>query len=133
MSNLKLQLDSNKIYHKEFVGTKPGYDAMQVDSFLDIVIKDYTAMEQYQIQVEKEIAELNQKIAFLNDQLNKSESEIVALKSRYSEISSNTDANLNNLEYLTRISKLEKALSKAGINPNTVEWNHPTQMTAGCF
>ncbi len=121
MSNLKLQLDSNKIYHKEFVGTKPGYDAMQVDSFLDIVIKDYTAMEQYQIQVEKEIAELNQKIAFLNDQLNKSESEIVALKSRYSEISSNTDANLNNLEYLTRISKLEKALSKAGINPNTIE------------
>lgn len=38
---VKLLLDSNKIYHKEFEGTKPGYDALQVDSFLDIVIQDY--------------------------------------------------------------------------------------------
>lgn len=30
---LKLKLDANKIYHKEFEGTKPGYNALQVDSF----------------------------------------------------------------------------------------------------
>jgi DivIVA domain-containing protein len=36
MATVKLVLDSNKILHKEFEGTKPGYDALQVDSFLDI-------------------------------------------------------------------------------------------------
>lgn len=121
MADLKLYLDSNKIYHKEFVGNKPGYDAMQVDSFLDLVIKDYDTFEAYQAEVKKEIDLLNQKIDVLNTQLSETEAENVKLKNKVSEIASNTDANLNNLEYIKRISKLEKALSKAGINPNTIE------------
>ena len=51
---IRLLLDSNKIYHKIFEGTKPGYDALQVDSFLDIVIKDYETMEAYVVDCEKQ-------------------------------------------------------------------------------
>ncbi len=121
MPNLKLLLDSNKVYHKEFVGTKPGYDALQVDSFLDIVIKDYESFETYQSECEKEISQLNQKLEVLNKQLSDVEIENVKLKNKVSGIDSNTEPSLNNLELLKRISKLEKALSRAGINPNTIE------------
>ena len=42
-----LKLDSNKILHKQFEGTKPGYNSLQVDTFLDTVIQDYEVMENY--------------------------------------------------------------------------------------
>lgn len=118
---IRLLLDSNKIYHKIFEGTKPGYDALQVDSFLDIVIKDYETMEAYVVDCEKQTAELNNKVKMLNEQLTKVEAENVNLKKKLGDISNNQDANLSNLEHLKRISALEKALAKAGINPNTIE------------
>ncbi len=118
---IKLMLDSNKIYHKIFEGTKPGYDALQVDSFLDIVIKDYESMEQYIADNDAEMEELKNKVKMVNTQLAKVEAENATLKEKLGDISENDDASLNNLELLKRISKLEEALSKAGINPNTIE------------
>lgn len=118
---VKLMLDSNKIYHKVFEGTKPGYDALQVDSFLDIVIKDYESMEAYIGEVDQQIAELNNKVKMLNSELSDSEAENVTLKAKLGDISDNQDASLSNLELLKRISKLEEALAKVGINPNTIE------------
>ena len=118
---IKLMLDSNKIYHKIFEGTKPGYDALQVDSFLDIVIKDYESMEQYIADNDAEMEELKNKVKMVNTQLAKVEAENATLKEKLGDISENDDASLNNLELLKRISKLEETLSKAGINPNTIE------------
>lgn len=118
---VKLMLDSNKIFHKVFEGTKPGYDALQVDSFLDIVIKDYEAMESYVAATDKEMEDLNNKVKMINEQLSTVEAENVNLKTKLGTISDNPDTSLNNLELLKRISLLEKALSKAGINPNTIE------------
>jgi DivIVA domain-containing protein len=121
MATVKLLLDSNKIYHKEFEGTKPGYDSLQVDSFLDIVIKDYDAFAQYQIDVQREMDELHSKIQILTDQISKVEAENVQLQNKLSGISDNSEASLNNLEYIKRVASLEKALKKAGINPNTID------------
>ena len=118
---IKLMLDSNKIYHKIFEGTKPGYDALQVDSFLDIVIKDYESMEEYITTTDEKMEELNNKVKMVNVQLAKAEAENATLKTKLGDISENQDASLNNLELLKRISKLEEALAKAGINPNTIE------------
>lgn len=118
---IKLMLDSNKIYHKIFEGTKPGYDALQVDSFLDIVIKDYESMEAYVTEMDSRMAELNNKVKMLNSELSDAEAENVTLKAKLGNIEENQDASLSNLELLKRISKLEKALAKAGINPNTIE------------
>lgn len=118
---VKLLLDSNKVYHKVFEGTKPGYDALQVDSFLDIVIKDYETFESYVSETDKKIETLQDKVDLLNQQLATSEAEKASLEAKLGEISSHEDASLNNLELLKRISSLEKALAKAGIDPNTVE------------
>lgn len=118
---VKLLLDSNKIYHKTFEGTKPGYDALQVDSFLDLVIKDYESFERYIDETTKELNSLQSKVKMLNEELSKVETENASLKSRLAGISGNQDAGINNLELLKRIAALEKALNKAGISPNTIE------------
>jgi len=118
---VKLILDSGKIYNKEFSGAKPGYDSMQVDTFLDLVIKDYQTFEAYEASSEKQIHELEMKVKLLNRQLSDLAAENEALKNKLNGISSNPDAGLNNLEFLKRISKLEVALKKAGIDPTTVE------------
>lgn len=119
---IKLLLDSNKIYHKVFEGTKPGYDALQVDSFLDLVIKDYDTFSNYVTTCDQQLSEMKNKVAMLNEQLSKVEAENAALKAKFADLSNNEDASLNNLELLKRISNLEKALAKAGINPNTIEF-----------
>lgn len=118
---VKLLLDSNKIYNKVFEGTKPGYDGLQVDSFLDIVIKDYDTFAAYVASTDKQIEELSHKITMLNEQLTRVEAENASLKARLGDVSTNEEATLNNLELLIRISNLEKALSKVGINPKTIK------------
>lgn len=122
---IKLLLDSNKVYHKVFEGSKPGYDALQVDSFLDIVVKDYDTVADYVANTDKLISTLQAKNNVLTEKLSKAEAENAALQAKVGEISNHEDAsiNMNNLELLKRISALEKALAKAGINPKTIEEN----------
>lgn len=119
--DIKLHLDSNKVYHKEFTGTKPGYDALQVDTFLDIVLQDYESFEAYIKESQDEIEQLKDKINLLKSSLMKLQTENARLKTKLSGISQNADASINNLELLKRIGALEKALVKAGINPNTID------------
>lgn len=118
---LKLKLDSNKIYHKEFEGTKPGYNALQVDSFLDVVIKDYETMETYVNSAEQTIDELTKMNKMLKDRLSQVEATNAVMSEKLKDISDNDNASLSNLDLLKRISALEQALYKAGINPNSVE------------
>lgn len=117
---IKLRLDANRIYHKEFTGTKPGYDAMQVDTFLDIVMNDYQTMEKYIKESQNELGALQDKIAVLNQTIDSLRTENATLKNKLNGIKQNADASINNLELLKKISAMEKALAKAGINPNTI-------------
>ena len=118
---LKLKLDTNKIYHKEFEGTKPGYNALQVDSFLDIVIKDYEMMDNYIASAEETIEDLTKMNKMLKDRLAQIEANNAVMNEKLKNISDNENASLSNLDLLKRISALEQALYKAGINPNTIE------------
>ena len=117
---VKLKLDANKIIHKHFLATKPGYDALQVDTFLDIVKDDYNAMEAYVSEAESSIDDLKAKVDFLNREVTRVEAENVSLKSKLGDLADNQEVNLDNLELLKRISNLEKALVRLGINPNTI-------------
>jgi DivIVA domain-containing protein len=117
---LQLKLDSNKILHKQFEGTKPGYNALQVDSFLDTVISDYQSMEKYASEAETKIEELNNLNTLLNKRLSKEEADLAVMTEKLKNISDNDKASLNNLDLLKRISALEAALFKAGIDPNTI-------------
>ena len=51
---IKLNLDSSMILEKQFDGQLRGYNALQVDKFLDMIIKDYKIIEEnYLIEKEK--------------------------------------------------------------------------------
>ncbi len=116
----KLILDANKIYHKEFQGTKPGYNALQVDTFLDFVIRDYESMEDYVKETDAKVKELQSKIDFLNEKLRKAEAENETRKAKFAGIATDSTPSLNNLELVKKISKYEEALKKAGIDPKSV-------------
>lgn len=118
---LELKLDSNKIYHKVFEGTKPGYNALQVDTFLDVVIADYEAIENYIVETDRTIENLTKSNRMLKDRLTQVEASEAIMQEKLKNIAENENASLSNLDLLKRISALEQALFKAGINPNTVE------------
>lgn len=117
---IKLLLDSTKILNKEFTKNKPGYNAMQVDTFLDIVIKDYDTFADYITYSEKTISDLQNQLDVLNEKMPALEAENISLKTKLGNIATNDDVSLGNLELKKRIAKLEVALKKAGINPNTI-------------
>ena len=117
---LDLKLDSNKILHKQFEGSKPGYNALQVDSFLDTVISDYETMEKYRAQAERKIDELTALNDIINKKLTKEEADLAVMSEKLKNISDNDKASLNNLDLLKRISSLEAALFKLGVDPNTI-------------
>lgn len=118
---LKLVLDSKKIYEKTFQGNKPGYDALQVDQFLDVVIKDYQEMERFVEENEKDISNLTTIKNNLANQVTQLQVENSLLKEKLAAFKGNEDANINNIDYLKKISKLEHALYKLGVNPNSIE------------
>ncbi len=115
-----LHLEPSTLYHKEFSGTNPGYDALQVDTFLDYVIEDYQTFEEYADSLENTIADYDVKFKVLNQQLSDVQAENANLKMRLDEIKQNDDASINNLDLLKKINLLEKELRKVGIDPKTV-------------
>jgi DivIVA domain-containing protein len=119
--SLELKLDANKILHKEFEGNKPGYNCLQVDSFLDTVISDYETMYKYAEQAEKKITELTNLNAMLNQRLTKDEADLAVMSEKLKNIKDNDNASYSNLDLLKKISALETALFKAGIDPTSVE------------
>ena len=48
MEELKLKLSASEINSKEFQAKNGGYDALQVDRYLDLIVNDYIAFEQYE-------------------------------------------------------------------------------------
>lgn|SRR5574344_1999713 len=116
----QLKLDSNKILHKQFEGSKPGYNALQVDSFLDTVISDYEEMEKYIQKTNGQIEELKALNSMLNKQLTKAQADLAVMTEKLKNISNNDQASMNNLDLLKRISALEAALFKAGVDPNSI-------------
>ena len=74
-------------------------------------------MKNYIIESEKTIDELTKKNTYLSQELDEVQTENATLKQKLSGIEANSDTSLNNLELLKRISSLEKALKKVGINP----------------
>lgn len=118
---IDLKLDSNKVFHKVFEGAKPGYNATQVDTFLDIVISDYEAVEAYVQKTDELIDNLNKTNKMLKDRLTTTEANLAVLEEKMKNISDNESVSMANLDLLKRISTLEQALFKAGINPSNIK------------
>lgn len=103
MNNSKIVLTTQDIVNKEFTIESKGFKPQEVDSFLDIVIKDYVAFD-------KEIKKLRKELASLNEENSRLRSEVRRLKDleTIAEEDNRTQTPVNNVDLLRRISQLEK-------------------------
>ncbi len=116
--NKTLNLSYNKILNKEFSPNRKGYSSHEVDEFLDLILQDYTIFE----NIIKDYDSLKKDAKKLKEENKRLEIENAMLKKRFEGIKEfDNKANYDNLELYKRISKLEKALYVAGVDPTKVK------------
>lgn len=105
MYNGKIVLSPQDIYNKEFKVDARGYRPKEVDSFLDLIIKDYTEY----IAINKKLKEDNEDLIRENNHL---KAEIRKLRDLINMDNSNTTSTMQitNVDLLKRISQLEKTV-----------------------
>ena len=118
---IQTKLSPSKIVDKEFTAKNHGYDALEVDKFLDEIVDDYIEMEKYISKIEKEYEDVMKTAKFYKTRLDQTEVQNEVMKEKLGDISNNKDASLSNIDLLKRISALEQALFKLGIDPSTIK------------
>lgn len=118
---LLVKLNHEQIYNKTFTKDVKGYNAYEVDQFLDLVIADY-------LNFEKESAALNHKIKQLSDQLKQASEENeklnltnAELNKKVGHIKDGDEVNSNNLSYINRIRALETFIHNLGHDPSKIK------------
>ena len=105
----KLQLNPTKILNKEFKIDFKGYNAAEVDYFLDIVMGDYETFKNLLNMAYEKIEALNAKNARLKEMIQDLEKENALHRDQLS-LAEETSA--SNVDILKRISALEKEVFK---------------------
>ena len=118
---ISLQLNSNDILNKYFQGSTPGYNALDVDEYLDQIIRDYETVESNYLFQKKYVDELLSEILTLKKTIEGLEIENKSLKTKLSGISDISKVNSTNIDLLKRINALEKTLWKLGVNPTNIK------------
>ncbi|WP_262314656.1 cell division regulator GpsB [Lacticaseibacillus parakribbianus] len=96
-----VQLDPQAILEKSFKTKMRGYDAAEVDEFLDQVIKDYEAYQGDVDRLEADNARLRSRVDELTKQLNVSSKVAAATPQQ-------PNATVTNYDILKRLSNLER-------------------------
>lgn len=124
MSELNLKLSAQEVNSKEFSGKNGGYDALQVDKYLDIVVSDYIAFEQYVNNTNKMVKaydDLRRTCETYKAKLSESEYKQALLQEELNVLKQNEGMSVSNIELLQRISVLEQALYKLGKDPSKIK------------
>ncbi|WP_326717616.1 cell division regulator GpsB [Vagococcus jeotgali] len=98
----KLNYSAKDILQKEFKSKVRGYDPIEVDEFLDNVIKDYETYNQELLALKEENHRLVNKV----DQLTQNQASLSRMKQETPAATKNTS--VTNFDILKRLSNLEK-------------------------
>ena len=120
MEENTISLNPKLILTKVFTGNVKGYDSEEVDEFLDIVVKDYVAFEDYNKEFQKYIVDLETQLRKVKEANSALEVENARLKQRVDGIKDSDSVSSTNIDLLQRISRLEKALYKLGVDPTKI-------------
>ncbi len=128
-----LKLNEKDILNKKFKKDIKGYDASEVDTFLDIVINDYVSFKRIIADYDAEIASLNDKIKHLEagdgnnniatykERIRKLEVENASYKSKFKGLSADDNVGKENYVYIKRLRELENFLYSLGYDPKTLK------------
>ncbi len=112
---------SKSILDKVFSSSEKGYDPYEVDCFLDEIISDYQLLEANGTITEAKYASLVADLNTLRNENQKMKIELESYKKRYDGLSTTKNVSKENIDYLTRIGKLEKVLFDLGIDPASIK------------
>ena len=104
---IKLNFDSSFILEKQFDGQLRGYDAYQVDKFLDLIIKDYKTIEANHLMEKEELDSLK--------------AELEEYKNKLGNIKDSNVVNSENLELVKKITALENFIYSHGFDPTRIK------------
>ena len=104
----EVNLDIKTILDKEFNIDFKGYNATEVDAFLDLVIQDYQTYQEITADLNQKIAELERTNASLRAKLIEVEGRTRALEANPSPAAQGA----GNVDILKRISRLEEEVFK---------------------
>ena len=115
-----MNYNSKTLLDVKFSKNVKGYDAYEVDKTLDDVIEDYAHYEKQSELDKKTINELKEEIGRLNKTLRENEIELKKLENTVKAIPDEPGVSKQNIAYLRRISLLENALYKKGVDPKKI-------------
>lgn len=118
---LLLKKSADLIVEHQFSSNKAGYDALEVDSFLDEIVSDYVSVDQFLIKNEKFIESLNQEISSLKEKNAVLEANNAILVEKLKDVPDGVELSYANIDLLKRISSLEQALYKLGKDPREIK------------
>jgi len=118
---IKLVLASEEILNKKFKIAPKGYEAFDVDEFLDRVLRDYRTVESNYLMAAREIEDLNKRISELEEINRNNELLIGKYRKRLENIKESDDVNEGNIDLIRKIRAYEKFLWNNGYNPNTIK------------
>ncbi len=116
---MKLLLTSRDILNKEFTKNVKGYDPLEVDAFLDNVLKDYKVIDNVIVNLNDKVNELKKENQELTNELELLKSQNVR-KSKQTFVA-NDYSRLDNLELLKKISAYENKLYELGVDPSKIK------------
>lgn len=125
-----LKLTSEMILEKKFPKDLRGYDAYEVDLFLDQIAKDYQAVEAYLAKNDTYVSNLQERIETLEstnekltreniklrEEFQKQEVELAAMNNKYGGIKEGDKPTTENLRLYKRIADLEIFLKAKGFS-----------------
>jgi DivIVA domain-containing protein len=116
---MKLLLTSKDILNKEFSKNVKGYDPLEVDTFLDQVLKDYKVIDNVVINLNDKINDLKKENQELTNELESLKAQNVK-KSKQTFVV-NDYSRLDNLDLLKKISAYENKLYELGVDPSKIK------------
>ena len=118
---IKLVLSADEILKKVFPISPKGYDAFEVDEFLDRILKDYETIQSNYLVEAREIDGLKKKINDLEAEKKKLELELGRYKNRFANVKENDNVTEENIHLIKKINAYEKFLWNHGFNPSTIK------------
>lgn len=118
--NVTLSLTSQEILDKKFNASQYGYDALEVDKYLDNVIKDYRIIEKNKLISNQEYDDLLKRVKELKKENNELEIKVTSLEEKYGDLK-DKGVNESNIDLITTLRKYEKVLYKMGIDPKKIK------------
>lgn len=106
MNNIKLK--SIDILEKSFQVEYKGYDAQEVDAFLDIIVEDYNCFEKNTSKYKNEIDSLNIKVNELETKIEALRAQLDLTRQEKEELA---EKGLRNADLVKRLSSLENKIN----------------------